>query len=274
MKSLIKAKLLLMLWLVILPGCTTTPITGRKQFIVVPESIINSMSYQEYNNFLAENKLSQNLQHTQMVKDVGSNIQKAVDQYCAQNYMYERIRGYQWEFNLVEDPNVNAWAMPGGKVVVYSGMIPVAQDEAGLAVVMGHEIAHVFARHGSERMSQGLLAEFGSIALSTALKTHPEKTRELFMQAYGIGTQVGYLLRYSRIHENEADHLGLIFMAMAGYNPEEAVDFWQRMDEKSKGAQPPEFLSTHPAHDTRIQNIKSHLPEAMRYYQKKINYSN
>jgi len=273
MKTIRKTKLLLLLCLLlsllVLPACTTTPITGRKQFIIVPESIINSMSSQAYQGFLAEHKLSKNQQHTRMVKDLGTNIQKAVEQYCAQNYMYDRIRGYRWEFKLVDDPNVNAWAMPGGKVVVYSGMIPVAQDEEGLAVVIGHEIAHVFARHGSERMSQGLLVNFGGIALSKALKTQPEKTRELFMQAYGTGTQLGYLLPYSRTHENEADHLGLLFMAMAGYNPEEAVDFWQRMAEKSKGAQPPEFLSTHPAHETRIRNIKNYLPEAMQYFQKK-----
>jgi len=158
--------------------------------------------------------------------------------------------------------------MPGGKVVVYTGILPIAQGETGLAVVMGHEIAHAFAKHGAERMSQGLIVELGGMALSTALKDRPEQTKNLFMQSYGIGTQIGVLLPYSRVHENEADHLGLIFMAMAGYNPQEAIGFWQRMAAQKTGAQPPEFLSTHPADQTRIQNLKNLLPDAMRYYQK------
>jgi predicted Zn-dependent protease len=156
----------------------------------------------------------------------------------------------------------------GGKVVVYTGLLPAAQGEAGLAVVMGHEIAHAFAKHGAERMTQGLLVQMGGVALSTAMRDYPEQTQNLFMQSYGIGTQVGVLLPYSRVHENEADHLGLVFMAMAGYNPEEAVAFWQRMAAGKKGARPPEILSTHPADETRIQNIKDLLPEAMQYYRK------
>ncbi|MHC4623670.1 MAG: M48 family metallopeptidase [Planctomycetota bacterium] len=199
---------------------------------------------------------------------MGGRIQGAVEQYCTENYIFEQIRGYQWEFNLVDDPNVNAWAMPGGKVVVYTGLLPVARTEAGLAVVMGHEIAHAFARHGSERMTQGLLVELGGIALSEALETSPATTRDLFMRSYGIGTQVGVLLPYSRLQESEADRLGLIFIAMAGYNPNEAISFWQRMADLQEGPRPPEILSTHPADSTRIRKIKELIPEAMRYYRR------
>jgi len=227
---------------------------------------MNSMSFESYSEFLSQNELSTNVEQTQMVKRLGSRIQKAVEQYCAENNLSGRLQGYQWEFNLIEDESLNAWCMPGGKVVVYTGLLPVTQTEAGLAVVMGHEIAHAFAKHGAERMTQGLIVELGGMALSTALEKSPEKTQNLFMQSYGIGTQVGVLLPYSRTHESEADHLGLIFMAMAGYNPEEAVTFWQRMAAAKQGAQPPEFLSTHPADATRINNIRRLIPEAMKYY--------
>jgi predicted Zn-dependent protease len=159
--------------------------------------------------------------------------------------------------------------MPGGKVVIYAGILEVTQNEAGLAVVMGHEIAHAFVKHGAERMTQALLLELGGVALSKALEESPAQTQNLFLQSYGIGTQVGIALPFSRTHEKEADHLGLIFMAMAGYNPEEAVAFWQRMAASKKGqAAPPEFLSTHPADSTRISNIKKLIPEAMKYYKR------
>jgi len=249
-------------------SCSEVAITGRRQFNIVPDSMIHSMSFQSYSEFLSQHKLSSNAQQTQMVKRAGSRIQKAVEQYCTENNLLEQLRGYEWEFNLVEDANVNAWCMPGGKVVVYTGILPIAQSEAGLAVVMGHEIAHAFAKHGAERMTQGLLVEMGGMALSKALETRPAKTKELFMQSYGVGTQVAVLLPYSRLHENEADRLGLIFMAMAGYNPEEAVAFWQRMAAEKKGPKPPELLSTHPADATRIRNLQSLIPEAMQYYRK------
>jgi len=269
MKYALKSKLVVLSGLLLfLSGCSEVEITGRKQFNIVPDSTMNSMSFQSYGEFLANSKLSTNAEQTQMVKRIGGRIQNAVEQYCTNNNIKDRLAGYEWDFNLVDDPNVNAWCMPGGKVVVYTGILPIAQSETGLAVVMGHEIAHAFARHGAERMSQGLVVELGNVALSTALKDRPEQTKNLFMQSYGIGTQVGLLLPYSRTHENEADHLGLIFMAMAGYNPQEAVTFWQRMAAQKTGAQPPEFLSTHPADQTRIQNLKNLLPDAMKYYKK------
>ena len=253
--------------LLFLSACGQVAITGRKQLNLVPDSIMNSISLQSYNEFLSENKLSGNASQTEMVKRVGGRIQKAVQQYCSENNLSNRLEGYQWEFNLVEDESINAWAMPGGKVVVHTGLIPIAENEAGLAVVMGHEVAHVIARHGSERMTQGLLVEFGGMGLSTALSKYPDQTQNLFMKSYSVGTQYGVLLPYSRTHENEADHMGLIFMALAGYDPHEAVSFWQRMSAAKEGGSPPELLSTHPADATRIRKINELMPEAMRYYQ-------
>ncbi len=267
MKAHLKSKLIILCGLLLLlSGCAEVEITGRKQFNLVPDSMMNSMSFQSYGEFISQNKLSTNAEQTQMVKRVGSRIQKAVEEYCTTNCIQDRLVGYQWEFNLVEDKSVNAWCMPGGKVVVYTGLLPVAKTETGLAVVVGHEIAHAFAKHGAERMTHGLVVEMGGMALSKALEDRPEQTKNLFMQSYGIGSQVGILLPYSRVHESEADHLGLVFMAMAGYNPEQAVEFWQRMAAAKQGAQPLEILSTHPADEKRIRKIKDLLPEAMKYY--------
>lgn len=249
-------------------SCSQVEITGRQQFNIVPDSLINSMSFQSYREFLSQHKLSGNAEQTAMVRRVGNRIKTAVERYCQQTLCTEKLQGYQWEFNLVEDPNINAWCMPGGKVVVYTGMMLVAQNEAGLAVVMSHEIAHAFAKHGSERMTQGLLVDMGGMALSKAIETRPAQTQELFKLSYGLGTQLGVLLPYSRLHENEADRLGLIFMAMAGYDPHEAIGFWQRMSAAQKGPRPPQFLSTHPADETRIRNIGYLIPEAMQYYRK------
>ena len=267
MKITLKSTLIVLCGLLsLLSGCSEVEITGRKQFNIVPDSTMNSLSFQSYGEFLSDHKLSTNAEQTQMVKRVGGRIQNAVEQYCKTNNIEDLLEGYKWEFNLVEDPNINAWCMPGGKVVVYTGILPVTQNEAGLAVVLGHEIAHAFAKHGAERMSQGLVVELGGAALSVALKDKPEQTKNLFMQSYGIGTQVGILLPYNRVQESEADHLGLIFMAMAGYNPQEAISFWQRMAAQKKGAQTPEFLSTHPADETRIRQINEWMGEAMQYY--------
>ncbi len=252
--------------LLLLSGCTEVAITGRKQFNLVPDSMVNSMAFQSYGEFLTQNKLSKDFSKTRMVKRVGGRIQKAVEQYCTQNGIEDRLQGYQWEFNLIEDDSLNAWAMPGGKMVVYTGLLKVTQTEAGLATVISHEIGHVFAKHGAERMTQGLLVDLGGMALSEALANRPAQTQNLFKQSYGIGTQLGVLLPYSRVHENEADHLGLIFMAMAGYNPNEAVNFWQRMALAKQSPQPLEILSTHPADSTRISNLQRLLPKAMQYY--------
>lgn len=246
-------------------GCAEVPITGRSQLNLVPDSLVNSMALEEYQAFLKENKVSTDPQKTAMVREVGKRIAGAVETYFRQQGLASQVSGFSWEFNLVENEEKNAWCMPGGKVVVYTGLLPITQDENGLAVVMSHEIAHAVARHGSERMSQGLLYQMGGMALSEAIQNHPAATQRLFMQSYGLGAQIGVLLPYSRLHEKEADRLGLIFMGMAGYNPQTAVDFWKRMA-ADKSASPPEFLSTHPSDQTRIQAIQEVLPEAMRYY--------
>ncbi len=252
----------------LLLSCSTVPVTGRRQISLIPNSTILSMSFQQYDEFLNTNKLSTNKKQAQIVKSVGTRIQNAVERYFAERNMSHELKDYDWEFNLVESPEVNAWCMPGGKVVVYTGILPITKDEAGLAVVMGHEIAHAVAKHGNERMSQGLLAQLGGIALSEALEDRPEETQQLWMAAFGIGAQYGVILPYSRLHENEADHLGLIFMAMAGYDPHRAVEFWEGMAQMKGGKAPPEFMSTHPSDETRIRKIKESIREAMRYYRK------
>jgi predicted Zn-dependent protease len=248
--------------------CTKVAVTGRKQLNIIPESEMQAMSYQSYGDFMKQNRLSNNAEQTTMVKRVGVNIQKAVETYMKQKNLSAQLTGYKWEFNLIEDKAVNAWCMPGGKVVVYTGILPVTQTEAGLAVVLGHEVAHAIARHGNERMSQGLIQQMGGVALQVALKDKPQQTQALFNSAYGVGSNVGVMLPFSRMHESEADKMGLIFMAMAGYDPNEAVTFWQRMKTASGGASPPEILSTHPSNDARIADIKKNLPEAMKYYKK------
>ena len=252
----------------LLCSCATVPLTGRRQLDLIPAPVMLSMSFQQYDEFLKTNQVSSDQAQAQMVKSVGKRIQAAVEEYMAVNNISERLKGYQWEFNLFESPAMNAWCMPGGKVAVYTGLLPLTQDEAGLAVVIGHEVAHAVARHGDERMSQGLLTQLGGLSLSLALKEHPQATQELWMRVFGAGAQLGVLLPYSRLHEREADRLGLIFMAMAGYDPGAAVSFWERMSAAKQGARPPEFLSTHPSDRQRIEDIKKHLTEARGYYKK------
>jgi predicted Zn-dependent protease len=251
-----------------LSACSTVPITGRSQLNLIPGQSMLSMSLQQYDQFLKEHKVSGNREQTATVKRVGANVQHAVERYFAASGLSQHLSDYKWEFNLVDDPQVNAWCMPGGKVVVYTGLLPVAKGDAGLAVVLGHEIAHAIAEHGNERMSQGLLAQMGGVALSTALSTKSAETQQLWMSVYGVGAQYGAILPYGRMQENEADHLGLIFMAMAGYDPNEALAFWERMAANKGGKAPPEFLSTHPSDATRIAEIRRLIPEAMQEYRK------
>ena len=248
-------------------GCATVPVTGRSQLNLIPSTQIHAMSAQQYGEFLKQNPASQDAAGTARVRHVGQRIQDAVERYMAQNGLSGRLAGYEWEFNLVENQAVNAWCMPGGKVVVYTGILPVTRDDQGLAVVMGHEIAHAIAEHGSERMSQQLVAQLGGVALSEALRSKPQQTQQLWMAAFGAGAQYGALLPFSRLQESEADRLGLIFMAMAGYDPKAAPAFWERMAESKEGASPPEFMSTHPSDATRIRKLGELIPEAMRYYQ-------
>ena len=247
-------------------SCQRVPVTGRTQLHLVPSAQILAMSSQAYHDFLSGHDVIRDTAEAQKVNRVGERIRLAVESFFAEKNMSDHLSGYEWEFSLIQNDQVNAWAMPGGKVAVYTGMLPIAQDETGLAVVMGHEIAHVAAGHGKERMSQALLVQMGGMALGAALSERPEQTQRLFLAAFGLGAQAGVLLPYSRLHESEADHLGLIFMSMAGYDPREAVSFWERMAEEKKRAGPPAFLSTHPPTDARIENIKALIPETMKYY--------
>ena len=249
-------------------SCYKNPVTGRSSLNLVDDGTINSLSNQQYSSFLAENKPVSGTGDAAMVKRVGEKLAAAVNTYFSSKGQSKTLSGYKWEFNLVNANEANAWCMPGGKVVVYSGILPITQDEAGLAVVMGHEIAHAIAKHGNERMSQGLVQQLGGVAVSVAVANKPAETRALYNSAYGVASNVGAILPFSRKHESEADEMGLIFMAMAGYDPNAAVGFWQRMSAKSGGGKQPELLSTHPSDQTRIANIKSLLPKAMQYYKK------
>ncbi|MCH8318165.1 MAG: M48 family metallopeptidase [Bacteroidetes bacterium] len=249
----------------ILISCSKVPVTNRRQINMLPESMLMGMSLTNYKDFLSKNTVINNTSDAQLVKKVGNNIAGAVNTYLIEVGKSKRIKNYKWTFNLVKDKTVNAWCMPGGKVVVYSGLMPVAKDETGLAVVMGHEIAHAIARHGNERMSQMLLVQMGGIGLSVAMSEKPEKTQAIFQTAYGVGAVAGMMLPFSRKHEAEADKMGLVFMALAGYDPSKAVDFWERMAANKSGSIP-EFLSTHPSDKTRINKIKAFLPQAMKYY--------
>ncbi len=252
----------------LLLACSTVPITERQQLNLIPQSTILQTSFQQYGQFLKENELSQNAELTRMVKEVGANIQRSVEAYFEREGMSDQLEGYKWEFHLVKGDQQNAFAMPGGKVVVYEGIMEIAKDANGLATIMGHEIAHAVAGHGNERMSQQLATQLGGMGLAAALSQKPAQTQQLWMAAFGLGSQIGFLLPYSRLHESEADRLGLIFMAMAGYDPAAAVDFWQRMAAREKSGSPPQFLSTHPTNETRIAQIKEWLPEAMAAYRK------
>jgi predicted Zn-dependent protease len=252
----------------LLMACAEVPITHRQSLQLLPESQLATMSLQEYDKVLKNSKLSTNQQQVEMVRRVGFKIAKAAEAFLAEAGLQSQIKTLKWEFNLIEDDKTaNAWVMPGGKAAVYTGILPYTQNETGLAVVLGHEVAHAIAGHGNERMSQGLLAQMGGVALSVALSQNSAATRNLFMQAYGAGASVGLLLPYSRLHESEADRIGLTLMARAGYDPSEAIPFWQRMNQKAE-QRPPEFLSTHPAPESRIANIKKYIPEAMPYYRK------
>lgn len=248
-------------------ACATVPITGRRQLAMVSNQEILPLADKQYEQVLDTSKLSTNQQYVRMVKTVGSKIQKAVEQFMAEKGQSEELAGFEWEFNVIEAPNTaNAWCMPGGKVAFYTGIMPICKDEAGVAVVMGHEVAHAIANHGRERMSQGLLANGLLGTVSGAMGQNPSLTQEVFMQAIGMGAQIG-MLSFSRQHESEADRIGLIFMAIAGYDPHEAPKFWERMTQAGGGAEPPQWLSTHPSHATRINDLNKAMPEAMKYYE-------
>lgn len=251
----------------ILFSCVRVPVTGRKQLNLVPNALIQSMAFVEYDSFLTVTKVlpASNLQ-TQIVRNVGTRIQHAVEEYMHENGFSKQVKNFKWEFNLIDENVVNAWCMPGGKVVVYTGILPVTQNETALAVVMGHEIAHAVSRHGNERMGQGLLIQIGGLVLEEALKEKKQETQLLFLSLYVVGSQLALALPNSRIQESEADKLGLIFMSMAGYDPSEAIPFWQRMSLNNTGSKIPEFLSTHPSDKTRIKKLSLLIPEIKTKY--------
>jgi predicted Zn-dependent protease len=269
-KNTMKNKLLLVSTLVMMlvVACTQNAITGRNQLSLVSDAQMQEMAVSQYRSFLSENKVvsAGQSKDAEMVRRVGSRIAAAVTTFYKKQNLAGELQNYQWEYNLVSSNDVNAWCMPGGKIVVYTGILPVTQNEAALAVVVGHEVAHAVAKHGSERMSQGLIQQLGGVALQVALSSKPAQTQNLFMQAYGVGSNVVGILPHSRSQELEADKLGLIYTALAGYNPREAVPLWQRMEKLSNGAKPPEFLSTHPAEGTRIEKLQQQMPEALKYY--------
>jgi predicted Zn-dependent protease len=246
-------------------ACTSVAVTGRKQLSLVSNAEILPIVNQQYDSVIRKGPLSSNREQTEMVKRAGAKIQKAVETYMASKNLSSELQGFDWEFNLIDDPKtVNAWCMPGGKVAFYTGIMPICKDETGVAVVMGHEVAHAIANHGRERMSTQMLAQYGLGTLSALMGQSPGAGKELLMQAVGAGTNIG-LLKFSREHESEADHIGLIFMTMAGYDPHEAPKFWERMTQGSGGQEPPEFLSTHPSHSTRIKDLQGWIPEALSY---------
>jgi predicted Zn-dependent protease len=266
----------LLLLISIIIACARVPISNRKQFIFVGDDEMNAMALTSYKSFLDTNKVVpiSNF-NTQMAKRVGDKIAKAAQQYFEDHKKPNYLSGYAFETNVVESKEVNAWCMPGGKMVVYTGILPITQTETGLAVVMGHEVSHAIAKHGAERMSSGMLAQgllmAGQVGLGVAMADKPEQTQNLYNQIFGLagggGAQLG-LLANGRKQESEADRLGLVFMSMAGYNPEEAIPFWKRMSDLAGGAKPPRILSTHPTDADRIAGITKFMPEALKYYTK------
>lgn len=243
-------------------ACSTNPFTGKKNLNFVSNSEIFPAAFQEYGQFLKENKVITGTADAKRVETVGIKIKNAAERWLKANGQDHYLDGYQWEYKLVESKEVNAWCMPGGKIVVYSGILPITQDEAGLATVMGHEVSHALANHGAQRMSAAQLQQLGAVGVSVAAGGKSEQTQQILQQAYGLGSQVGVMLPFSRSHESEADEIGLMLMAIAGYNPDQASLFWQRMAAKSGGNAPPEFMSTHPSDATRIANIKKLAPQA------------
>ncbi|MEM9936002.1 MAG: M48 family metallopeptidase [Bacteroidota bacterium] len=257
-------KLLALVIVITLASCAKVAFTGRSQTKLIPDAEINAMSFAQYDQYLTENRPVTGGAELAMVKEIGANLVKATEVYYRANGLEAELSNFQWEFNVVDDPTVNAFCMPGGKVVIYTGIIDVAQNEDGLAVVMGHEIAHALAHHGNERMTQGLMTQAGTAALDIALQEKPAMTRNLLLTAVGLGTQIGVMLPFSRKHESEADEIGLYLMAMAGYNPNEAAPFWQRMA-GSGGQSPPEFLSTHPNPERRSSDLNNLVAKSLEY---------
>lgn len=246
-------------------ACAIVPFTGRKQFTVIPSSQMLSLSADSYTQVLKDNKISQNQNYVTHVRQVGTRLTAAVEKYMNNNGLAASIEGYDWQYNVLESKEMNAWCMPGGQIAFYEGIMPICEDDNGIAVVMGHEIAHAIAQHGNERMSQQLVVQMGGVALSEALQTQKETTQQLAMLAFGVGSKLGVELPFSRTHESEADEMGLYFMSLAGYDPRTAPVFWERMQAAGSSGTP-EFLSTHPAPASRIRDLNKHMTKALEYY--------
>lgn len=256
--------LLLLIIPILISACGTVPITGRKQLSLVSNQEVLTLSLQEYDKFMKESKKSTDMKNTAMVQRVGRNIANAVETFLKNNGYSNLVADYSWEFNLIQSNEVNAFCMPGGKIVVFEGILPYTQDETGLAVVLGHEVAHAVAKHANERMSDQMAAQLGGVALNVALMNKSEEVQSIAASVYGLGAQFGVMLPFSRRQELEADHMGLIFMTMAGYDPRLAPAFWERMSQQ--GGKTPEFLSTHPSDERRMQELQKEMPEAMKYF--------
>lgn len=259
---IMKKQLLLGLSAALFIGCATNPVTGKKNLNFVSNSELFPSSFQQYSQFISENKVITGTADAKLVEKVGIKIKAAAEKYLTFLGQSQYLKDYRWEYKLVDNKEVNAWCMPGGKIVVYSGILPVTQNESGLATVMGHEVSHALANHGAQRMSAAQLQQIGGAALDAATSGKSQSTRDIFAQAYGVGSQVGVMLPFSRSNESEADKIGLTLMAIAGYNPDDAIAFWSRMSAKSGASGTPEFMSTHPSDATRIANLKALIPEA------------
>lgn len=258
----LKIKLLLGLVLGLVVSCAKNPFTGKNTMAFVPNSQIFPMAFQQYDEFLGENKVVTGTSEAKKIETIGMKIKTAAERYLNANGHADYLEGYEWEYKLVQSDELNAWCMPGGKIVFYTGILPVCKDDAGIAAVMGHEVAHALANHGQQRMSAGLIQQLGAVGAQVAVANKDSQTQALVMQAYGVSSQVGGMLPFSRAHESEADMIGLTLMAIAGYNPENAVSLWERMSAQSNGESPPEFLSTHPSNETRIQKLTELVPQA------------
>ncbi len=266
MRYFTQTKIYLIAVFFLIGACAMVPISERNQLRLLPESQLIQLSMNSYQEVLSQSKVVQDSEQLDQLKRVGNRLAAATERYLLNQG--QSIDHYDWEFTLIQDDEtINAWAMPGGKIAFYTGIMPIAQDENGIAVIMGHEIAHVVANHGNERMSQALLVELGGSALSYAMQNQPEQTQQTYNKVYGISSQVGVMLPYSRLHESEADRIGLILMAMAGYDPRAAIPFWQRMGQAGSGEQPPTLLSSHPHPEQRVSNIQKYSPEALEIYQ-------
>lgn len=243
-------------------SCATNPLTGKKTLNFVSNSELFPSAFQQYGTFLKENKVISGTADARKVEMVGSRIKAAAEKYLTYLGQAQYLQDYRWEYKLIDSKEVNAWCMPGGKIVVYSGILPITKNDAGLATVMGHEVSHALANHGAQRMSASQLQQLGAVGVAVATGGQSAEKQQMWQQYYGMGSQVGVMLPFSRGHETEADKIGLTLMAIAGYNPDESITFWTRMAAQSSGQAPPEFMSTHPSDATRIANLKALIPEA------------